>query len=62
MNVPVFSAAQVELFFLVLIRVSTILVMIPILGDRTAPLRVKGGLSILVTALVLPFAFRLLPI
>jgi len=54
-NVPVFSAAQVELFFLVLIRVSTILVMIPILGDRTTPLRVKGGLSILVTALVLPF-------
>ncbi|MCK7515762.1 MAG: hypothetical protein MZV70_75185 [Desulfobacterales bacterium] len=28
---------------LVLLRVSTIVVMIPILGERTTPARVKGG-------------------
>ena len=55
MNFPNFSAGQIELFFLVLLRVSTIVVMIPILGERTTPARVKGGLAILITFLVLPF-------
>lgn len=55
MNLPNFSAGQIELFFLVLLRVSTIVVMIPILGDRTTPVRVKGGLAIIITVLVLPF-------
>jgi flagellar biosynthetic protein FliR len=55
LNVPNFSAEQIELFFLVLLRVSTIVVMIPILGDSTTPVRVKGGLAIIITVLVLPF-------
>jgi flagellar biosynthetic protein FliR len=54
MTFPNFSAGQIELFFLVLLRVSTIVVMIPILGDRTTPVRVKGGLAIFITFLVLP--------
>jgi len=54
MTFPNFSAGQIELFFLVLLRVSTIVVMIPILGDRTTPVRVKGGLAIFITLLVLP--------
>ena len=55
MTFPNFSSGQIELFFLVLLRVSTIVVMIPILGDRTTPARVKGGLAIFITFLVLPF-------
>ena len=58
MNIPTFSAGQIELFFLVLIRVSTIVVLIPILGDRTTPVRVKGGLAVIITFLVLPFVER----
>ena len=54
MTFPNFSSGQIELFFLVLLRVSTIVVMIPILGDRTTPVRVKGGLAIFITFLVLP--------
>ena len=54
MTFPNFSTGQIELFFLVLLRVSTIVVMIPILGDRTTPVRVKGGLAIFITLLVLP--------
>ena len=58
MAFPNFSAGQIELFFLVLLRVSTIVVLLPILGDRTTPVRVKGGLAILITVLVLPFVGR----
>ncbi len=58
MNFPVFTLDQVELFFLILLRISVIVAMIPILGDRTTPARVKGGLAILITCLVLPFVER----
>ena len=58
MKFPVFTLEQVELFFLVLIRIGTILAMIPILGDRTTPVRVKAGLTILIAALVVPFVER----
>ncbi len=58
MKFPVFTLEQVELFFLILIRVGTIVAMIPILGDRTTPMRVKAGLAILITALVVPFVDR----
>jgi flagellar biosynthetic protein FliR len=55
MKFPVFTPEQAELFFLVFLRVSTLVIMIPILGDRTAPARVKAGLAILITILVIPF-------
>jgi len=51
---PLFSPAQIELFFLVFIRVSAIVVMLPILGDRTTPVRTKAGLSLLIAILVVP--------
>ena len=55
MKFPIFSPAQMELFFLVFLRVGAIVVMLPILGDRTSPVRVKAGLSLLITILVVPF-------
>jgi len=57
-KIPVFTLDQVELFFLILLRVGVIVAMIPILGDRTTPARVKAGLAILITFLVLPFVER----
>jgi flagellar biosynthetic protein FliR len=55
MNLPFFSPAQAELYFLVFIRVGAIVVMLPILGDRSTPARIKAGLSLLITLLVVPF-------
>ena len=55
MKLPFLTLANAELFFLVFIRVSTIVVMIPILGDRSTPVRVKAGLSLLIALLVIPF-------
>jgi flagellar biosynthesis protein FliR len=54
MNLPFLSPAQAELFFLVFIRVGAIVMMLPILGDRTTPARIKAGLSLLITFLVIP--------
>jgi flagellar biosynthesis protein FliR len=43
---------QVLVFILVFLRISALLIMIPILGETTVPLRVKGGLAILISLLV----------
>ena len=55
MKFPIITAEQAELFFLVFIRVSAIVVMLPILGDRSTPVRIKAGLSLLIALLVIPF-------
>jgi flagellar biosynthesis protein FliR len=55
MKLPFLTPADAELFFLVFIRVSAIVVMLPILGDRSTPARIKAGLSLLVSLLVIPF-------
>ncbi|MBN2255109.1 MAG: flagellar biosynthetic protein FliR [Deltaproteobacteria bacterium] len=55
MNIPQISPQQIELFILILLRVSSIMIMIPIISNRQVPLRIKGGLSIIVAFLVMPF-------
>jgi len=55
MNIPQLLPEQLELFTLVLLRVSSIIVMIPIISNRQVPLKIKGGLSIIITFLVMPF-------
>lgn len=52
---PNITVEQVQGFILVFLRVGAIVALTPILGDRTVPLRVKGGLSLLIAALVFPF-------
>lgn len=52
---PQITAEQVETFILVLLRVSAIVATMPILGNRTVPVRVKGGLSLLIVFLLFPF-------
>ena len=51
---PVLSLEQAEIFFLILIRISAIIVTIPVLGDASVPARVKIGLSLLMTMLLFP--------
>ena len=48
------SSEQVIAFTLIFLRISALLIMIPVIGERAVPLRVKGGLAILISVLVFP--------
>ncbi len=50
-----FTAEQIEIFVFVFLRVSAIIAFMPIVGNRTVPIRVKGGLSLVITFLLFPF-------
>jgi len=49
------TAEQAEIFILTFLRVSAMIITIPILGDISVPVRVKGGLALLITFLIFPF-------
>lgn len=61
MNFPLFSNEQIDAFVLVFLRVSAIVVTLPVLGDKATPTLLKGGLSLFVTFLIFPFVLPLLP-
>ncbi len=50
----IITAEQAEIFILTLLRVSAMIITIPILGDVTVPARVKVGLALLMTFLIYP--------
>lgn len=51
---PIISIEQAEAFFLVFLRVSALMITIPVLGDASVPVRVKAGLSLLMAILLFP--------
>ena len=55
MNISQITAEELESFIFILLRVSSMLITIPILGSRAVPVRVKAGLSLMVTFLLFPF-------
>ncbi|TSA52540.1 MAG: flagellar type III secretion system protein FliR [Planctomycetaceae bacterium] len=55
MEIPQITAGQIETFILIFLRVSAIIITIPILGNRSVPMRLKGGLSVVVALLLVPF-------
>jgi len=55
MDMPQITVEQIETFVIILLRVSSIVATMPILGNRTVPARVKGGLSLLIAFLLFPF-------
>jgi flagellar biosynthesis protein FliR len=61
MVIPFLTTEQIEAFILVLLRVSAIVVMIPVFTHRSIPVRVKGGLSLLVAVLVFPVVRDVMP-
>ena len=61
MNFPFFTKEQIDAFVLVFLRVSAMIVTIPIFGDRAVPTMLKGGLSLFVTFLIFPFVLNALP-
>ncbi|MEN6319159.1 MAG: flagellar biosynthetic protein FliR [Syntrophaceae bacterium] len=52
---PNITYEQAEIFILVFLRVSALIITIPILGDSVVPVRIKAGLSLLITFLIFPF-------
>jgi flagellar biosynthetic protein FliR len=52
---PNVTMEQIQLFLLVFVRISAVIALTPVLGDRSVPLRVKGGLSLLMASLIFPF-------
>jgi flagellar biosynthetic protein FliR len=55
MNVPGITPEQIQLFLLSFLRVSAILVTMPIIGNAIVPMQIKGGLSLLMTIMIYPF-------
>lgn len=55
MDIPNITAGQVETFVFVFLRVSAIVVTMPIFGAGSAPPRVKAGLSLMIALLIFPF-------
>ena len=63
MDIYQITAEQLELFIFILLRVSAMVVTIPIFGNRNVPVRAKGGLSLMIAFLLFPFIkFNLPPL
>jgi flagellar biosynthetic protein FliR len=54
MNIPVLTPDLIEAFILVLIRVGSIILMIPVFGDAVVPAIVKWGLALLIALILFP--------
>jgi len=52
---PVLNFQQISSFSLVFLRITALIVMIPVFGDRTVPARVKAGLGLILAVIVYPF-------
>lgn len=61
MSLPFLSLGQLDAFILVLLRVSAIIVTIPVISESSVPARVKAALSILITLIVLPLVAPKIP-
>lgn len=61
MTLPFLSAEHAEAFILVLLRVSAIVVTIPVISESSIPMRVKASLSILIALIIFPLVLPKIP-
>ncbi|MEQ8182157.1 MAG: flagellar biosynthetic protein FliR, partial [Smithellaceae bacterium] len=61
MTLPFLSAEHAEAFILVLLRVSAIVVTIPVISESSIPMRVKAALSILIALIIFPVVLPKIP-
>ncbi|MEE9912672.1 MAG: flagellar type III secretion system protein FliR [Deltaproteobacteria bacterium] len=61
MSLPFLSAEHLEAFVLVLLRVSAIIVTIPVISESTVPAKIKAGLSIIVAVIIFPLVVPQMP-
>jgi len=55
MSIPQITSEQLEIYIFILLRVSAMVITIPIFGNRVVPVRIKGGLSLMIAFLLFPF-------
>lgn len=61
MSLPFLSPGHLDAFILVLLRVSAIVVTIPVISEASVPARFKAALSILITLIVFPLVVPKIP-
>ena len=61
MTLPFLSAEHAEAFILVLLRVSAIVVTIPVISESSIPMRIKAALSILIALIIFPLVLPKIP-
>lgn len=61
MTVPFLSADYLESFILVLVRVSAIVVVIPVLSENSVPARIKAGLAVIISVVIFPLVVNQIP-
>lgn len=61
MSLPFLSAEQLDAFVLILLRVSAIIVTIPVISESTVPVRIKAALSIIVSIIIFPLVIDQMP-
>jgi len=61
MSLPFLSAEHLDAFVLVLLRVSAIIVTIPVLSEATVPARIKAGLSVIIAVIIFPIVVSQIP-
>ena len=54
MGTPALNIDAILVFTFVFLRISAMLVMIPVIGERSVPIRVKAGLALLMALVVFP--------
>lgn len=61
MSLPFLSAEHLDAFVLVLLRVSAIIVMIPVISQATVPVKIKAALSIIIAVIIFPLVAPQMP-
>jgi flagellar biosynthetic protein FliR len=61
MSLPFLSADHIEAFILVLLRVSAIVVTIPIISETAIPIQIKAALSLLISLIIFPLVLSKIP-
>jgi flagellar biosynthetic protein FliR len=54
MGTPILNIEYILTFTLVFLRISAMLALMPVIGERAVPIRVKAGLALLIALLVFP--------
>jgi flagellar biosynthesis protein FliR len=61
MSLPFLSAQHLDAFVLVLLRVSAIIVTIPVISESTVPAKIKVALSIIIAVIIFPLVAPQMP-
>jgi flagellar biosynthesis protein FliR len=61
MSLPFLSVEHVEAFILVFLRVSAMIVTIPVISDASVPVQIKASLSILISLIIFPLVLPNIP-